>query len=61
MTKSSHRSTKEVATKEARAPDKSRRTTEHVSRWAREDMLLDEALDQTFPASDPLSSMRPGG
>jgi hypothetical protein len=61
MTKSSHRSTKEVAAKETRAPDKSRLTTEHLSHWAREDKLLDEALEQTFPASDPLSSMRSAG
>ena len=62
MSKGVSRSNKEVTEKEVRArvkPVKSRQTTEHGEHWARRDKLLDETLEQTFPASDPLSSMRP--
>jgi hypothetical protein len=59
MSKSSRRSHRVVSEKDTRAPDKSRQTAERGAHWVRQDKLLDEALEQTFPASDPLSSMQP--
>jgi hypothetical protein len=59
MSKSTRRSTRKATAKKPRALDESRPAAGRAPRWAREDKLLDEALEQTFPASDPLSSLRP--
>jgi hypothetical protein len=59
MSKSTDRPTSEANAKQPRAPGKSRRPAVQASHRVRQDKLLDEALEQTFPASDPLSSLRP--
>jgi hypothetical protein len=59
MLKSTRRSKREATAKKPRAPDESRPATGRAPHWARQDKLLDEALEQTFPASDPISSLRP--
>jgi len=61
MSKSRRRSNREVSEKDTHAPVKPHQAAERGAHWVRQDKLLDEALEQTFPASDPLSSMRPGG
>jgi hypothetical protein len=58
MSKTGHRTNRHIAEKAARAPVSARRTAEHGAQWARQERLLDDALEQTFPASDPLSSLR---
>jgi len=58
MSKSSRRSNREVTEKNTRAPVKPKQAAERAAQWIRWDKLLDETLEQTFPASDPLSSMR---
>ena len=59
MSKTTRRSNREIAEDEARAADSARQTPKYGAQWARQDKLLDEALEQTFPASDPLSSTQP--
>ena len=59
MSKGGRRSNREVSEKDTRAPVKSHRAAERDAHWIRQDKLLDEALEQTFPASDPVSSMQP--
>ncbi len=59
MSKTTRRSNSEIAEDEARAADRARQTPKYGAQWARQDQLLDEALEQTFPASDPPSSTQP--
>jgi hypothetical protein len=59
MSKGRHRSNREATEDEAPAPAESRQMAGPGVHWVRQDKLLDEALEQTFPASDPLSSLRP--
>jgi len=59
MSKTTRRSNREIVEDQARAADSARRTPKDGAQWARQEKLLDEALEQTFPASDPPSSTQP--
>jgi len=59
MSKTTRRSNRVITEDEARAADRARQRPNYGAQWARQDKLLDEALEQTFPASDPPSATQP--
>jgi hypothetical protein len=59
MSKTTRCSNRVIAEDEARAADSARQRLNYDAQWARQDKLLDWALEQTFPASDPPSATQP--